>query len=224
VSDARSARPFPRISPLGDAALTIAFADQLDARARDQVLALRDTLSDDRPPGMIELVPAHVALTVHYEPSEIDYSTLRDLIRRAMRSPAASSPAPARAGRLVEIPVVYDGPDLAEVAEATGLDVAQVIDRHRQREYQVAVLGFVPGFAYLTELDPALVLPRRSTPRPRVPAGSVAIAGGQTGIYPAATPGGWHLIGRTAIRLFDPTREPAALLAVGDRVRFVDER
>lgn len=218
----RPTSPFPRISPLGDAGLTVTFADRLDDRARDQVMALSNTLRRHRTPGMVELVPAYVTLTVHYQPSEIDYPTLRDLIKGALVGPV--EPDRAAVGRLVEIPVVYDGSDLAAVAEATGLDPAGVVDRHCGRDYRVALLGFVPGFAYLTGLDPQLVLPRRSAPRPRVPAGSVAIAGEQTGIYPASTPGGWHLIGRTAVRMFDPTREPAALLEVGDRVRFVAER
>jgi len=222
VSDPRPNAPGPRISPLGDAGLTITFADRLDDRAHGQVTALSAALRRHPFPGMVEAVPAYVTLSILYRPSEIDFATLRDLVRRALADQAEATPAPI--GRLVEIPVAYDGPDLAEVAEATGLDADEVIERHRGRDYRVSLLGFVPGFAYLTELDPRLVLPRRSAPRPRVPAGSVAIAGGQTGIYPAATPGGWHLIGRTSTRMFDPAREPAALLSVGDHVRFVAER
>ncbi|HEX9167224.1 MAG TPA: 5-oxoprolinase subunit PxpB, partial [Gemmatimonadales bacterium] len=123
-------------------------------------------------------------------------------------------------GREWVIPVRYDGPDLEWVAARTGLNPDEVVRRHSARLYTVYLLGFVPGFAYLGELDPTLVLPRRSTPRQRVPAGSVAIAGAQTAVYPLATPGGWHLIGQTTLRLFDPEREPPALLAAGDTVRF----
>ena len=124
------------------------------------------------------------------------------------------------AGRLSVIPVRYDGPDLDQVAARTGMTRADVIRLHTSREYLVYLLGFAPGFAYLGDLDPALVLPRRPEPRTRVPAGSVAIAGAQTAVYPLATPGGWHLLGTTALRLFDPARRPPALLQPGDRVRF----
>lgn len=123
--------------------------------------------------------------------------------------------------RRVEVPVVYDGQDLTAVAELTGLSADEVVRRHVAGDYVVAFLGFAPGFPYLVGLDPALNVPRRSTPRTRVPAGSVGLAGAQTGIYPQALPGGWQLIGRTDVVLFDADRDPPALLAPGDRVRFV---
>ena len=134
---------------------------------------------------------------------------------------AATPDAPAPAGRLHEIVVRYDGEDLAEVAERTGLAVEDVVARHAAPLYTVACLGFSRGFPYLEGLDPALHLPRRGSPRARVPAGSVAIAADLTGIYPRATPGGWHLLGTTDAVLFDESAEPPALLAPGDRVRFV---
>ncbi len=121
----------------------------------------------------------------------------------------------------VEIPTRYDGPDLREVAEATGLDVAEVIRRHGAVEYVAAFTGFAPGFAYLSGLDPMLRLPRRASPRPRVPPGSVAIADTFSAVYPRASPGGWHLLGTTDAVIFDVSREPPALLAPGVRVRFV---
>ena len=121
---------------------------------------------------------------------------------------------------LVVLPVVYDGPDLADVAAATGLSEAEVVGRHSAGSYVVAVTGFVPGFAYLAGLDPALHLPRRPDPRTTVPAGSVAIAARWSGVYPAATPGGWHLLGRTAAALWDLDREPPARLRPGVAVRF----
>jgi KipI family sensor histidine kinase inhibitor len=124
-------------------------------------------------------------------------------------------------GRLLEIGVRYDGEDLPEVAERLGLAVAEVVARHTAPTYTVACLGFSRGFPYLDGLDPALRVPRRDTPRARVPAGSVAIAAEQAGIYPQTSPGGWHLLGRTDVSLFDPDREPPALLAPGNRVRFV---
>jgi KipI family sensor histidine kinase inhibitor len=118
------------------------------------------------------------------------------------------------------IPVRYDGMDLEAVAAATNLTASQVVSIHSGRSYTVDLLGFVPGYAYMSELDPRLHLPRRPEPRPRVPAGSVAIAAAQTGIYPLETPGGWHIIGTTAAVMFDPARDPPALLAAGDVVRF----
>jgi KipI family sensor histidine kinase inhibitor len=131
----------------------------------------------------------------------------------------ARGPAWAPADPVV-VGVRYDGPDLAAVAGATGLSVAAVIERHSARLYRAAFSGFTPGFAYLTGLDPALELPRRANPRPRVPAGSVAIAAGYSAVYPRSSPGGWHLIGRTNAVLFDPDRDPPALIAPGAIVRF----
>jgi KipI family sensor histidine kinase inhibitor len=125
---------------------------------------------------------------------------------------------------IIEIPVRYDGPDLASVASAVGLSVADVIELHSSATYQAAFTGFAPGFAYLTGLDPRLVLPRRSTPRPSVPAGSLAIADVYSAVYPRASPGGWHLLGTTDSELFDATREPPALVAPGSQVRFVQAR
>jgi KipI family sensor histidine kinase inhibitor len=125
------------------------------------------------------------------------------------------------AGRLVEIPTLYEGPDLAETAERSKLSVAELIAVHSGREYLAFFLGFLPGFAYCGVLDPRIVAPRLTRPRERVPAGSVAIADGQTSVYPFDSPGGWRLIGRTDVRVFDSTREPPALIRPGDRVRFV---
>jgi KipI family sensor histidine kinase inhibitor len=135
-------------------------------------------------------------------------------------SPLAGSTAPA-AATTIEIPVRYDGPDLLSVAAAAGLSAAEVIALHGDATYVAAFTGFAPGFAYLTGLDPRLVLPRRSTPRPSVPAGSLAIADVYTAVYPSQSPGGWHLIGTTDADLFDPTRNPPALISPGTRVKFV---
>lgn len=207
----------PRLAPLGEAALTISYATALSDEAHR--LAVHHARAIAILPGVVEVVPGYVALTVHFDPIE---STAEDVRARVMAALALAGPVPSdEPGRRVEIPVRYDGPDLEAVAQATGLAAAEVVSRHAAVEYEVALLGFVPGFAYLGRLDAALVLPRRDTPRARVPAGSVAIAGEQTGIYPAETPGGWHLIGTTDLRLFDPQRSPPSWLQVGDRVRFV---
>jgi len=168
------------------------------------------------PPGVVELVPAYRTVLIVADPGQAE--ALDDL---AARLPGLElPPAEAVAGETVDIPVRYDGEDLPEVAGLTGLEPEEVVRRHTAPEYTVAFLGFSPGFPYLVGLDPALQVPRRDTPRTSIPAGSVGLAGNQTGIYPTATPGGWQLIGRTEVTLFDPARDPPALLAPGTRLRF----
>jgi KipI family sensor histidine kinase inhibitor len=203
------------IEPLGDRAMTIRLGDRMDvdlaARARGVAARLRSL------EGVQEAVPGYATVTLFYDPAVVDFHTLSQVATPMLTSDAAEP----RMGAEHVIPVRYDGPDLQEVAERTGLTVAEVIERHHSRVYTAYVIGFVPGWAYLGELDPALELPRRPTPRPRVAAGTVAIAGRQTGVYPLGTPGGWHLIGHTSTPMFDPSATPPALLAAGDRVRFV---
>ena len=172
------------------------------------------------PPGVVELVPAYRTLLVVAEPGRPD--ALEELAAELPR--LELPPAEAVAGDPVEVPVRYDGEDLDEVARLTGLDADEVVRRHTAPEYTVAFLGFSPGFPYLVGLDPALRVPRRDTPRTAIPAGSVGLAGDQTGIYPPASPGGWRLIGRTEVTLFAPGRDPPALLAPGSRLRFTVAR
>jgi KipI family sensor histidine kinase inhibitor len=177
---------------------------------------LHAALRELDPPGVVELVPAYRTVLIVADPGQAE--ALDDL---AARLPGLElAPAEAVAGETVEIPVRYDGEDLPEVAGLTGLEPEEVVRRHTAPEYTVAFLGFSPGFPYLVGLDPALQVPRRDTPRTSIPAGSVGLAGNQTGIYPTATPGGWQLIGRTEVTLFDPARDPPALLAPGTRLRF----
>ena len=183
----------------------------------EMVHRLHAALRELDPPGVVELVPAYRTVLIVADPGQAE--ALDDL---AARLPGLElPPAEAVAGETVEIPVRYDGEDLPEVAGLTGLEPDEVVRRHTAPEYTVAFLGFSPGFPYLVGLDPALEVPRRDTPRTSIPAGSVGLAGNQTGIYPTATPGGWQLIGRTHVTLFDPARDPPSLLAPGDRVRFV---
>jgi len=216
----------PPVLPLGEAAWTVALGDTVNLELHRRVTDLAERIRAAQLAGVIEIVPAYAAVTVFFDP----LAGNPDAIRRAIADLAGAPPAlpssrlPAPASRLVTIPVRYDGPDLADVASATGLSESEVIRLHSEAEYRVYLLGFTPGWAYLGDLDPALVLPRRAAPRTRVPAGAVAIAGAQTGVYPLATPGGWHLIGSTSLRMFDPAREPAATLQVGDRVRFQPAR
>lgn len=204
-------------APLGERALLLRFGDQIGPAVHHRVAAAREAIAAARPRGILELVPAYTTLAVWFDPAERRYEDVVDeLIGLADRG----SPSALAATRTWVIPVRYDGPDLADVAARTGLAPDEVIRRHSAQAYTVYLLGFVPGFGYLGELDPVLVLPRRSSPRQRVPAGSVAIAGAQTAVYPLDTPGGWHLIGRTDLVMFDATRDPPALLAAGDTVRF----
>jgi KipI family sensor histidine kinase inhibitor len=168
------------------------------------------------PPGVVELVPGYRTVLIVADPGQAE--ALDEL---AARLPHLElPPAESVAGETVEIPVSYDGEDLPEVAGLTGLEPEEVVRRHTAPEYTVAFLGFSPGFPYLVGLDPALEVPRRETPRTSIPAGSVGLAGNQTGIYPTASPGGWQLIGHTDVTLFDPARDPPALLAPGTHLRF----
>lgn len=217
-------RAAPTVLPLGEAAWTVALGDAISLEMHRRVTDLAERIGIADLAGVIEIVPAYTAVTVFFDPHAADPDVLRarlaELAAAVPVLPSSRLPA-VPPSLLVTIPVHYDGPDLAHAASATGLSEAEVIRRHSEREYRVYLLGFAPGWAYLGDLDPALVLPRRPAPRTRVPAGSVAIAGAQTGVYPLVTPGGWHLIGRTSVVMFDPAREPAALLKAGDRVRFL---
>jgi KipI family sensor histidine kinase inhibitor len=165
------------------------------------------------------VVPAYLALTVFYDSLQTTYNEISATLLSACDR-AAQSKAIRAKSREHRIPVRYNGIDLDAVAAATGLAADEVISRHSGRTYTVDLLGFVPGFAYLSELDPGLQLPRRAQPRPRIAAGSVGIAAAQTAVYPLDTPGGWHIIGSTETVMFDPARDEPALLAPGDTVRF----
>lgn len=213
-----------RVERLGEAALLAVLGDEVDPAVNARVHRLAAALRSARQriPGLGEPVPAYASVLTPFDPLRVDEATVRAAVDAALLVAATSGDAEST-DRIL-IPVRYggdDGPDLAEVAARTGLGEDDVVRLHVGSEYRVFCLGFVPGFPYLGVLPRALELPRRATPRVRVPAGSVAIAGRQTGIYPAATPGGWHLIGRTELAAWDPDRDPPALLAPGSRVRFV---
>jgi KipI family sensor histidine kinase inhibitor len=218
----------PAIQPLGDRALLIHFGERIDALLSARVLALTGILRETGLRGILDVVPAYASICVHYEP--MAWADPNGVESPCERVSQALSPlietaetATLSADAIVEIPVCYGGdlgPDLADVAKHANLDAREVIARHAAAEYRVAMLGFAPGFPYLLGLDAALHTPRRGNPRTRVPAGSVAIGGTQTGVYPRELPGGWHIVGRTPLQLFDITRDPPALLAPGQRVRF----
>ncbi len=197
-----------RVLPCGDRAVLVEVRDTAEA------LALYESLVAEPLPGVVDLVPAaRTVLVTFAEPSQAGAAA--GLAQRSL------TPGRRRDARTVEIPVSYDGPDLAEVAALTGLAEGEVGRRHRDARYEVGFIGFAPGFAYLTGLDPALQVPRRDTPRTVVPAGAVAVAGPYSAVYPAESPGGWRIIGSTRLTLWDLDRDPPSLLRPGDRVRFV---
>ena len=216
----------PRVVPLGDRALVVEFGNTIDPVLSSRIAALAARMRASPPPGVQDIVPTYATLAIHYEPAEVGsgdspYEILAETVETWLREQPEDV---ASTGRSIEIPVCYGngyGEDLDEVASRCGLPADEVIRTHSSGDYHVHMLGFVPGFAYLGGLDKRIATPRRATPRSRVPAGSVAIGGEQTGIFPLETPGGWHLIGRTPLRLFTPSAEPPCLLNAGDRVRFV---
>jgi len=209
------------MSPLGDSAIALRFGEGISEALSETVVSRARSISDAEIIGVTDVVPSYATLTVFYDAAMIGYDDIRRRIVAALGNDRGDQPNSSTAqSRVHRIPVVYDGEDLHEVASRTGLTRDDLISIHSGAEYRVFVTGFVPGFAYLGVLDERLALPRRESPRKRVPPGSVAIAERQTGVYPAATPGGWHLLGTTAERMFDATRNPPSLLQVGDRVLF----
>lgn len=215
-----SGTPPPRLHLLGDAALLCELPSPATLAQQQRIWALAERARQW--PGVGETLPGMNNLTLTFDPTAIDLDTLTAQVLEAWPTLAPG----AIEGRLVEIPVAYGGehgPDLAHVAAHTGLTPAEVVRRHAGGEYIVYLLGFLPGFAFMGGLAPELATPRRAEPRTAVPARSVGIGGEQTGIYPLVSPGGWQLIGRTSLALFDPTAEPPTLLRPGDRVRFVVE-
>jgi len=203
-----------------DQSLLVYFGQKITVQAHQQVRKLLRLLELEPIAGVRNLHPAYCSLLVKFDGLRLRHDEVEAILRRYLeRLEEIKLPEP----RLVEIPVCYGeefGPDLAEVCAIHGLTPAQAIELHASAEYLVYFLGFVPGFAYLGELPEALVTPRLAVPRRRVPAGSVGIAGNQTGVYPFSTPGGWRLIGRTPVAMFRDEREGLSLLSIGDRVRF----
>ncbi len=211
----------PQMSPLGDGGITLRFGEGISVALSEAVVNRARAISAAEIIGVTDIVPSYATVTVFYEATMIAYDDIRRrLVTLFAQDEMESAVSPESGEKVHRIPIVYDGEDLDEVSSRTGLSRNEVVSIHSETEYRVFVTGFVPGFAYLGILDERLVLPRRESPRKRVPAGSVAIAERQTGIYPAATPGGWHLIGTTAEKLFEPLKSPPSLLQVGDRVQF----
>lgn len=211
----------PRLLELGDAALTLELGDRIDPALNARVMAARDALASAGLAGITDLVPTYRSLTVHFDPLVTDRAALVAQLHAAAEITQKS----AVAGRHFEIPVRFGGefgPDLDEVAKATGRSAEEIVETLCGLELRVYLIGFLPGFPYMGDLPEWLRLPRRATPRTAVPANSVAIAGPQAAVYPWQSPGGWHLLGRTTVTMFDATNaERPALLAPGDTVRFV---
>lgn len=212
-----------RIEPLGDSALIIRVVEEFHPEeSLDAVLRAAQELERAALPGVIELAPAYATVGVFFDPARTELDALRTEIEDALRK---MEPAPSHAGSgsTIEVPVCYENefaPDLRAVAWHANLSIEEVVQRHASASYRVSCVGFTPGFPYLSGLPAELATPRRDSPRKRIPPGSVGIGGTQTGIYPSVSPGGWNIIGRTPLRLFDVQREPPALFHAGDRVRF----
>ena len=215
----------PRFLPSGDGAVVVEFGDAVDPAASAAVLALDAALRRSPFPGLLETMPTFRSLLVRYEPLTLRFAEAEAHLRQALGAAAVERAAASGGGvgRLWRFPVAYGceaGPDLADVAARTGLTEQAVVALHAGAVHQVYMLGFLPGAPFLGGLPAALDLPRRTEPRVAVPARSVAVAVGLSVIYPVQSPGGWSLLGRTPVRLFDPAAETPALLAPGDVIRF----
>lgn len=211
---------YPRVRPCGDSALTIELGATIDADLNATVLALDAEIARQHPPGVIETIPTYRSLFVAYDPVTTDYETLSHWLMAKL----AGDLPPVKAGRQWRFPVCYGGEfgvDLPFVAEKTGLSEAEVVRRHAGGVYRIYMMGFIPGFTYLGGLDSQLAVPRRDDPRLTSPAGTISIGGVQTGIQCLVSPTGWHLIGRTPARTYDPARAEVFFLEPGDSVRFM---
>lgn len=210
-----------RVVYLGDSCAAVQFARTIDPAVNARCIALASRVERRGVPGVRDVVATYNAVTVHFNPMLIDRRTLEAELDSAARQAASVM---EREGRTVEIPVRYggeDGPDLTAVAAFARCAEQEVVRRHTSATYRVYMMGFLPGFAYMGSVDSRIAMPRLETPRLRVASGSVGIAGEQTGIYPFDSPGGWRIVGRTSIKLFDPSRPDPFLLQAGDRVTFV---
>ena len=210
-----------RIKVAGENALIVYLGNTLSSTVAGRVKQMSQQLSECLADQLVDLVPSYASILVIYRSDLLRTDELRKHIEEIGK--AASEPITTEAGQLVTLPVWYGaeaGPDLKALAESNGLTPDEVVQRHHAREYRVYAVGFAPGFAYLGEVDEAIARPRLATPRKHVPAGSVGIADRQTAVYPAESPGGWNLIGRCPVRIFDPMTAVPMPMAVGDRIQF----
>jgi inhibitor of KinA len=210
----------PLFLPAGDQALVVELGDAIDAGVNRRVHDLAQRVEAVEVAGVVDLIPAYRSLLVQYDATTTSLAALQSSLLKLCSDPGGQ---PLERPRVVHIPTLYGGehgPDLPYVAEQCGMTTDEVVRVHSETEYLVHMMGFTPGFPYLGGLDERLATPRLATPRQEIPAGSVGIAESQTGVYPFASPGGWRLIGRTPVTMFDPVGEPPSLLAAGDYVRF----
>ena len=213
----------PSIVPLGDSAMLIQLGDEIDLTVNQKVHTLASLIGAAPLEGLIETVPAYRTLLVHYDPLALSNMQLREWLRAKVEQ---IGQAHVKKPRQIVVPVQYGGEygvDLEFIADFHHIPVGEVVQLHTSRTYIVYMMGFTPGFPYMGKLDEAIATPRLETPRTRVPAGTVAIAGFQTGIYPIDSPGGWRLIGYTPLQLFDPAADTPFLFSPGDEVRFVED-
>ncbi len=219
-----------RIFPLSESSITIELGNEITMELNDRVIALAEHFSRDPFPGLIEAVPAYASVTLFYDVDKVSrdlpqsssaFTAIKQIVETAAENKVTRDKTDSR---LVEIPMIVsetDSPDLATLAMRNGISADEVIDIFTGRTYRVYMLGFLPGFAYMGEVDERIATPRLSTPRTRVPKGSIGIAGKQTGVYPLASPGGWNIIGRTDVELFDAEADKPVLFQPGDEVRFI---
>ena len=213
----------PRIASLGDSSVLVQLGDGIDFIINQRVHTLANLIDSSALDGIIETVPAYATLLVHYDPLILSYAQVKNYLRARIAQVEESD---SRKPRQVEVPVRYGGeygPDLEFVASHCDLQIDDVIRLHTERIYTIFMMGFTPGFPYMGKLDDAIITPRLQTPRTRVPAGTVAIAGSQTGIYSIDSPGGWQLIGWTPLKLFAPETDSPFLFSPGDEVKFILE-
>ena len=211
----------PKIRPAGDSAVMVTFGERIEKEINDRVRAFDEALVGSAIDGIVETVPSYSACLVYYDPLIKNFEEIKACLEELI---SGMDKASVKAGALIEIPVVYGGeygPDLRDVAEYAGLSEDEVIEIHTSNEYPVYMIGFTPGFPYLGGMDERIACPRLEKPRVSIPAGSVGIAGSQTGVYPSESPGGWRIIGRTPLKLYDRLRERPVLLEPGMRIRFV---
>jgi inhibitor of KinA len=212
--------PSFRILPAGDAAVVVEWPARIDHETSGRAIALASAVHARFRDRVRDVVVGYCTTTVYFDPRTLEHGELESALRILAADAGGSA---ASDGALIDVPVCYGGrygPDLADLASFAGTSEDEVIALHVGTTYRVYMVGFVPGFPYMASVDPRIAAPRRSTPRTRVPAGSVAVAAGQTGIYPSETPGGWHLIGRTLVKPYDASRPEPFLFHPGDRVRF----
>ena len=213
----------PTLLALGDAAVLIEFADHLDLSTNTRIQVLAQAIRNRRMPWIRDVVPALATLAVHVDPVSLGFADPIEPVRKLLNQCLDEDLAPSRSFKQVHIPICYEtefGLDLDDISQRTGLSVEQVVQRHQHSEFMVLMVGFAPGHPYLGGLAPSLSVPRRSAPRVKMPCGAVAIANAQCVVYPFEIPGGWSVVGRTPLRVFDANRRQPSLFEPGDQVRF----